>query len=75
MLQELFSEGDAEVLGTVAIMSTKYNTILTMAKETMRKLELHYQEHQQLNSLCQECSDIVFRTKEKVSHSQETLTG
>lgn len=37
-----------------------------MAKETMRKLELHYQEHQQLNSLYQECLDFVARTKEKV---------
>lgn len=47
-------------------MSTKYNALLSMAKETMRKLELHYQEHQQLNSLYQECLDFVARTKEKV---------
>lgn len=51
----------------VTQMSTKYNALLSMAKETMRKLELHYQEHQQLNSLHQECLDFVARTKEKVN--------
>lgn len=57
---------DARVSSMVTQMSTKYNALLSIAKETMRKLELYYQEHQQLNSLYQECLDFVARTKEKV---------
>lgn len=47
-------------------MSTKYNALLSLAQQTMKQLELHYQEHQQLNSLYQECLDFLARTKEKV---------
>jgi len=47
-------------------MTTKYNTLLSLAKEVMRRLELHYQEHQQHNSLYQECLDWLERTRDKV---------
>jgi hypothetical protein len=49
-------------------MWTKYNAVLLLAKETIRKLKLHYEEHQQLNSLHQECLDFVAQAKEKVSY-------
>lgn len=57
---------DARVSSMVTQLSTKNEALLSMARETMKKLELHYQEHQQLNSLHQECLDFVARTKEKV---------
>lgn len=53
-------------------MTTKYNTLLSLAKEVMRRLELHYQEHQQHNSLYQECMDWFERTRDKVGQSRNT---
>jgi len=38
-----------------------------MAKEVMRRLELHYQEHQQLSTLTQESQDWLERTRDKVT--------
>lgn len=51
---------------SITQMTTKYNTLLSLAKEVMRRLELHYQEHQQHNSLYQECLDWLERTRDKV---------
>lgn len=48
-------------------MTTKYNALLSLAKEMMRRLELHYQEHQQHSTLYQECQDWVDRTRDKVT--------
>lgn len=62
---------DTRISNAVTQMSTKYNAILSLAKEIMRRLELHYQEHQQHNALYQECVDWVERTKEKLNESSE----
>lgn len=57
---------DTRVSNAMMQLTTKYNTLLSLAKEVMRRLELHYQEHQQHNSLYQECQQWVEKTKEKV---------
>lgn len=62
---------DTRISNAVTQMSTKYNAILSLAKEIMRRLELHYQEHQQHNALYQECVDWVDRTKEKLNESTD----
>ncbi|XP_072386756.1 muscle-specific protein 300 kDa isoform X12 [Diabrotica undecimpunctata] len=58
---------DTRVSNAITQISTKYNAILSLAKEIMRRLELHYQEHQQHNALCQECQDWMDRTRDKLN--------
>lgn len=58
---------DTRVSNAITQLSTKYNAILSLAKEVMRRLELHYQEHQQHSALYQECQDWIDRTREKLN--------
>jgi DNA repair ATPase RecN len=37
---------DSRISNAVTQMTTKYNTLLSLAKEVMRRLELHYQVHE-----------------------------
>ncbi|VEN42511.1 unnamed protein product, partial [Callosobruchus maculatus] len=62
---------DTRVSNAVTQLSTKYNAILSLAKEVMRRLELHYQEHQQHSALCQECQDWIDRTRDKLNSCSE----
>ncbi|KAF5308513.1 hypothetical protein FQR65_LT06178 [Abscondita terminalis] len=62
---------DTRISNAVTQLATKYNAILSLAKEVMRRLELHYQEHQQHNALYQECQDWVERTREKLNECQD----
>lgn len=41
----------------------------------MRRLELHYQEHQQHNSLYQECQDWAERTRDKLNECSKPITS
>nr|XP_034172930.1 nesprin-1 isoform X14 [Osmia lignaria] len=68
---------DTRVSNAITQFTTKYNALLSLAKEIMRRLELHYQEHQQHNTLYQECQDWIERTRDKLSECKEipsTLT-
>uniref|UniRef100_A0A8D8Q2T6 Nesprin-1 n=1 Tax=Cacopsylla melanoneura TaxID=428564 RepID=A0A8D8Q2T6_9HEMI len=58
---------DTRVSNAITQMATKYNTLLSIAKEIMRRLEMHYQEHQQHSALYQECQDWVDKTREKLN--------
>lgn len=63
---------DTRISNTVTQLTTKYNTILSMSKEIMKRLEIHYQEHQQHNALMQElCDDWLDRVREKLSQCQD----
>ncbi|CAH1403532.1 unnamed protein product [Nezara viridula] len=62
---------DTRVSNALMQLTTKYNALLSLAKEVMRRLELHYQEHQQHNSLYQECQQWIEKTKEKVATCSE----
>lgn len=68
---------DTRISNAITQLTTKYNAILSLAKEIMRRLELHYQEHQQHNTLYQECQDWIERTRDKLAECKEvpnTLT-
>ncbi|XP_012271233.1 nesprin-1 isoform X8 [Orussus abietinus] len=68
---------DTRISNAITQLTTKYNALLSLAKEIMRRLELHYQEHQQHNTLYQECQDWIERTRDKVAECREiphTLT-
>lgn len=68
---------DTRISNAVTQLTTKYNALLSLAKEIMRRLELHYQEHQQHNSLYEECQDWLERTRDKLNECIEipnTLT-
>lgn len=83
---------DTRISNAVTQLTTKYNALLSLAKEIMRRLELHYQvlytflkngqqfqftiniffqEHQQHNTLYQECQDWIERTRDKLNECKE----
>ncbi|XP_043492348.1 nesprin-1 [Polistes fuscatus] len=62
---------DTRISNAVTQLTTKYNALLSLAKEIMRRLELHYQEHQQHNTLHQECEDWIERTRNKLVECME----
>lgn len=68
---------DARVSNPVTQLTTKYNALLSLAKEIMRRLELYYQEHHQHHTLYEECQHWIEKTREKLNDCQEipsTLT-
>lgn len=62
---------DTRISNAITQLTTKYNAILSLAKEIMKRLELHYQEHQQHNALYTECEDWLDKIKEKLSQCTE----
>ncbi|XP_018395829.1 PREDICTED: nesprin-1 isoform X2 [Cyphomyrmex costatus] len=62
---------DTRISNAITQLTTKYNALLSLAKEIMRRLELHYQEHQQHNTLYQECQDWIERTRDKLSECKD----
>ncbi|XP_065079035.1 muscle-specific protein 300 kDa-like [Ochlerotatus camptorhynchus] len=63
---------DTRVSNGVTQLTTKYNVLLSIAKETMRRLEQHYQEHQQHNTLYGECQDWLDRLRERLNECDAT---
>lgn len=62
---------DARVSNPVTQLTTKYNALLSLAKEIMRRLELFYQENHQHNTLYLECQQWIEKTREKLQDCQE----
>ncbi|KAG7206621.1 hypothetical protein KM043_000301 [Ampulex compressa] len=62
---------DTRISNAITQLTTKYNALLSLAKEIMRRLELHYQEHQQHNTLYQECQDWIERTRDRLAECRE----
>ena len=60
---------DSRVSNAVTSVTTKYNALLSLAKEVMRRLEVQFQEHQQHTALYHECQDWIEKTREKVTQS------
>lgn len=52
----------------VYIYTCRYTVLIFFALQVIRRLELHYQEHQQHSALYQECQDWIDRTREKLNH-------
>ncbi|KAI5642762.1 spectrin repeat domain-containing protein [Phthorimaea operculella] len=62
---------DTRISNGITQMTTKYNALLSLAKEVMKRLEVHYQEHQQHNALYGECQDWLDRTRDKLNQCAE----
>ena len=58
---------DSRVSNAVTQLTTKYNTLLSLAKEVMRRLEMHFQEHHQHNQLYSECNEWIENTRRKLT--------
>lgn len=61
---------DTRISNAIMQLTTKYNTLLTLAKEVMRRLEMHYQEHQQHHTLYEECQSWIESTREKLQQCE-----
>lgn len=72
MLAQILLEtcADARVSNAVTQLTTKYNALLSLAKEIMRRLELHYQEHSMHHQMYEECQYYIEKTREKLSDCQ-----
>lgn len=62
---------DTRISNAVTQLTTKYNALLSLAKEIMRRLEMHYQEHQQHQTLYEECQYWLENTREKLNNCEE----
>lgn len=62
---------DTRISNAVTQLTTKYNALLSLAKEIMRRLEMHYQEHQQHQTLYEECQYWLDSTREKLRNCEE----
>lgn len=62
---------DTRISNAVTQLTTKYNALLSLAKEIMRRLELHYQEHQQHHTLYEECQYWIEKTREKLKDCED----
>ncbi|XP_033150837.1 nesprin-1 [Drosophila busckii] len=62
---------DTRISNAIMQLTTKYNALLTLAKEVMRRLELHYQEHQQHHTLYEECQSWIENTREKLAECEQ----
>lgn len=62
---------DARVSNPVTQLTTKYNALLSLAKEIMRRLELYYQEHHQHQTLYEECQAWIEKTREKLKDCEQ----
>lgn len=72
LAQKLLSHcADARVSNPVTQLTTKYNALLSLAKEIMRRLELFYQEHHQHHTLYEECQHWIEKTREKLIDCQD----
>jgi nesprin-1 len=59
---------DTRISNVVTQLTTKYNAILSISKEIMKRLEVQYQEHQQHNALMQElCDEWLEKVQEKLN--------
>ncbi|KAL5279677.1 hypothetical protein ACFFRR_003964 [Megaselia abdita] len=58
---------DTRISNGIMQLTTKYNALLGLAKEVMRRLEMHYQEHQQHYSLYEECQSWIDKTRERLA--------
>ncbi|XP_024081429.1 nesprin-1 [Cimex lectularius] len=58
---------DTRVSNAMMQLTTKYNALISLANLVMKRLELHYQEHQQHNSLYQERQQWIDKIRDKVN--------
>merc|ERR1712083_141444 len=57
---------DSRVSNAITQLSTKYQALLSLAKEVVRRLEIHFQEHHQHNALSKEFKTWIGQTRENL---------
>ena len=57
---------DSRVSNAITQLSTKYQALLSLAKEVVRSLELHFQEHHQHSALSKEFRSWMEQTRESL---------
>ena len=57
---------DSQVSKAITQLSTKYHALLSLAKEVVRRLELHFQEHHQHTVLSKEFKTWLGQTRESL---------
>ncbi len=66
---------DSRVSNAITQITTKYQALISLSKDVMRRLEMFFQEHHQHNALLQDCQAFVDTTREKLNnckHAENT---
>ncbi len=58
---------DSRISNAVTQLTAKYQALISLAKDVMRRLEMRFQEHHQHNALYQDCQAFIDTTKEKLA--------
>ena len=58
---------DSRVSNAITQLSTKYQALISLAKDVMRRLEMYFQEHHQHNALFLDCRAFIDATRKKLS--------
>ncbi len=58
---------DSRVSNAITQITTKYQALISLSKDVMRRLEMFFQEHHQHNALLQDCQSFVDATREKLN--------
>ena len=61
---------DSRVSNAITQLSTKYQALLSLAKEVVRRLEIHFQEHHQHTALCKEFRTWIQQTREALEQTK-----
>ncbi|QQP31635.1 Nesprin1like [Caligus rogercresseyi] len=62
---------DSRVSNAITQLTTKYQALLSLAKEVMRRLERYFQEHHQHNAMFQDCQNFIDATRKKIREARE----
>lgn len=63
---------DSRISNAITQLSTKYQALISLAKDVMRRLEMQFQEHHQHNALCQDCQAFIDTTRSKLNSCKST---
>lgn len=62
---------DSRVSNAITQLTTKYQTLISLAKDVIRRLEIYFQEHHQHNSLIQDCRAFIDKTRNDLKHCHD----
>lgn len=54
---------DSRVSNAITQLTTKYQALISLAKDVIRRLEIYFQEHYQHHSLIQDCQSFIDKTR------------
>ena len=62
---------DSRVSNAITQLTTKYQALISLAKDVIRRLEIYFQEHHQHNSLVQDCRAFIDKTRNDLKRCHE----